>query len=110
MTRIGRVSEIGTLRALGFKKSSILAAFMLESLFLGLLGGILGSIGASFMQLITISTMNWQSFSELAFSFALTFGIVWKSLLFSLGMGLVGGVLPAIRAARMSIVDALRAS
>jgi ABC-type antimicrobial peptide transport system permease subunit len=62
------------------------------------------------MQIITISTMNWQTFSELAFSFTLTFEIVWKSLLFSLIMGLVGGVLPAIRAARMSIVEALRAS
>jgi len=105
-----RVSEIGTLRALGFQKSSILAAFVLESLFLGLLGGLLGVGAASFMQLITISTMNWQSFSELAFSFALTFGTVWKSLLFAMGMGFVGGVLPAVRAARLSIVDALRAS
>jgi ABC-type antimicrobial peptide transport system permease subunit len=54
--------------------------------------------------------MNWQTFSELAFSFTLTLEIVWKSLLFSLIMGLVGGVLPAIRAARMSIVEALRAT
>ncbi|UFS68913.1 ABC transporter permease [Geomonas sp. RF6] len=105
-----RVSEIGTLRALGFQRSSILAAFVLESLFLGLLGGLLGIAAASFMQLITISTMNWQSFSELAFSFALTFGTIWKSLLFSMGMGFIGGVLPAFRAARLSIVDALRAS
>jgi ABC-type antimicrobial peptide transport system permease subunit len=73
-------------------------------------GGVLGIFFASFMQVITISTMNWQTFSELAFSFTLTFEIVWKSLLFSLIMGLVGGVLPAIRAARMSIVEALRAS
>jgi putative ABC transport system permease protein len=105
-----RIVEIGTLRALGFQKGSILAAFILESLFLGLLGGIVGIFFASFMQLITISTMNWQSFAELAFSFALTFGIVWKSLVFSLIMGFVGGVLPAFRAARMKIVDALRSS
>jgi ABC-type antimicrobial peptide transport system permease subunit len=62
------------------------------------------------MQLITISTMNWQTFAELAFSFALTFEIVWKSLLFSLIMGFIGGVLPAFRAARMNIVEALRAT
>jgi len=105
-----RTTEIGTMRALGFGKGSILIAFILESLFLGMVGGGLGIFFASFMQVITISTMNWQTFSELAFSFTLTFEIVWKSFLFSLIMGLVGGVLPAIRAARMSIVDALRAT
>jgi putative ABC transport system permease protein len=103
-----RVGEIGTLRALGFQSSSILAAFLLESLFLGLVGGISGLFCASFMQLITISTMNWQTFSELAFSFTLTFDIIWKSLLFSIAMGFIGGVIPAIRASRLRIVDALR--
>ena len=103
-----RVGEIGTLRALGFQSSSVLAAFLLESLLLGLIGGIAGLICASFMQLVTISTMNWQTFSELAFSFTLTFDIAWKSLLFSVVMGFVGGVIPAIRAGRLKIVDALR--
>ena len=103
-----RITEIGTLRALGFRKGSILGAFILESLFLGLVGGIFGLAGASLMQLVTISTMNWQTFAELAFSFTLTFNIVWKSLLFSIIMGFVGGVLPAFRAARLNIVDALR--
>lgn len=105
-----RTGEIGTLRALGFRKGSVLAAFLLESLFLSLLGGAIGLGLASTMQLLTISTMNWQSFSELAFSFTLTPGIVVKSLAFALAMGLVGGVLPAARAARMNIVDALRAA
>lgn len=105
-----RIVEIGTLRALGFGKGSILLAFILESLFLGLLGGVAGLFAASFMQLITISTMNWATFSELAFSFTMTGEIAWKSLLFSLVMGFVGGVLPAFRAARMNIVDALRAT
>jgi ABC-type antimicrobial peptide transport system permease subunit len=105
-----RTTEIGTLRALGFEKFSILMAFILESLFLGLIGGLVGIVSASFMQLITISTMNWSTFSELAFSFALTGEIVWKSLVFSLIMGFVGGVLPAFRAARMNIVDALRST
>jgi ABC-type antimicrobial peptide transport system permease subunit len=105
-----RVTEIGTLRALGFRSGSILVAFVLESLFLGMLGGVIGVFAASFMQLITISTMNWASFAELAFGFDLTAGIVAESLAFSLGMGFVGGLLPAFRAARLSIVDALRAS
>jgi putative ABC transport system permease protein len=105
-----RVGEIGTLRALGFQRTSILSAFIMEALLLGLCGGLLGVGAASFMQLITISTMNWASFSELAFSFSLTFGIFWKSLLFSLVMGFIGGMLPAVRASRMNIVTALRAS
>ena len=105
-----RIIEIGTLRALGFRSGSILAAFIMESLFLGLIGGLAGLVFASFMQFITISTMNWQTFAELAFSFNLTVPIILKSLAFSLVMGFVGGVLPAFRAARMNIVDALRAS
>ncbi len=105
-----RVGEIGTLRALGFQRSSILAAFLAEALLLGLIGGIAGVFCASFMQLITISTMNWQTFSELAFSFRLTVTTVLESLSFSLFMGLAGGLIPALRAGRMSIVDALRES
>jgi putative ABC transport system permease protein len=103
-----RVMEIGTLRALGFGRKSILAAFLLEALLLGLIGGITGLLFASLMQFITISTVNWQTFSELAFSFTLTTGIIWRSLLFALGMGLIGGALPSLRAARMNIVEALR--
>jgi putative ABC transport system permease protein len=105
-----RISEIGILRALGFSRRSILSAFLMESMFLGLVGGCAGLFFASFMQFITISTVNWQTFSELAFSFTLTGEIVYKSLLFSMIMGFIGGVLPAVRAARMNIVDALRAS
>jgi ABC-type antimicrobial peptide transport system permease subunit len=82
----------------------------MESLFLGFIGGLLGLFGASFMDQLTISTMNWQTFSELAFSFTLTFDIIWKSLLFSIMMGLVGGFIPAVRAGRLKIVDALRES
>jgi putative ABC transport system permease protein len=103
-----RVSEIGTMRALGFRRRSIMGAFLLESLLLSLTGGIAGLFFASFLQFITISTMNFQTFSELAFSFSLSFDIVLKSLTFSLFMGFAGGVLPAFRASRMNIVDALR--
>lgn len=104
-----RIGEIGTLRALGFQRRSILAAFLIESLLLGLAGGGVGLFLASFLQLFTVSTMNFQTFSELAFSFTLTPDIMYKSLLFALVMGFVGGVLPAMRASRMNIVNALRA-
>src|SRR4030043_17031 len=102
-----RTSGIGTLRALGFQRKRILATFLLESLILAFSGGLVGLFFASFLQLYTVSTMNWQTFSELAFSFSLTFGIAYKALLFSLVMGFVGGALPAIRASRMNIVEAL---
>jgi ABC-type antimicrobial peptide transport system permease subunit len=103
-----RTAEIGTLRALGFRRRNILLAFLLEAMLLGLLGGLAGIFFASFMQLLTISTVNWQTFSELAFSFSMTPAVAVKCLLFSLGMGFVGGVLPAARAGRMNIVEALR--
>jgi ABC-type antimicrobial peptide transport system permease subunit len=105
-----RVAEIGTLRALGFQRRSILAAFLLEALMLGLVGGVAGLAFASAMQLVSFSTTNFQSFSELAFGFRLTPRIAVASLVFALAMGFVGGFLPAVRAARMEIVDALRAA
>jgi ABC-type antimicrobial peptide transport system permease subunit len=104
-----RTTEIGTLRALGFRRNNILSAFLAEALMLGAAGGIAGLILASFMQFLTISTMNWQSFSELAFSFTLTVEIILKSLGFALVMGFAGGFLPAAKASRLAIVDALRA-
>jgi putative ABC transport system permease protein len=105
-----RTAEIGTLRAIGFQRKSILTAFILESLFLGCIGGFIGLFFASFLQLFTISTMNFQTFSELAFTFSLNFRIIYQAMAFSLIMGFVGGVLPAFRASRMNIVEALRAS
>ena len=105
-----RTAEIGTLRALGFSRGAILAAFLGEALLLGLLGGIVGLIGASAMQALSISTTNFQTFAEIAFSFTLTPRIVVVSLIFAVAMGFVGGFLPAARAARMKIVDALRAA
>lgn len=105
-----RTGEIGTLRALGFRRRAILLSFLAESLFLGLAGGCAGLFFASFMQFITISTLNFQSFSELAFRFTLTPVILIQSLVFALVMGFIGGVLPAFRASRMQIVDALRTS
>lgn len=103
-----RVPEIGTLRAIGFTRGSILAAFLLESMLLGLLGGMAGVGLAAGLSFVSFSTTNFQTFSELSFKFALTPWIVGLSLAFSLVMGVVGGFLPAVRAARMNIVAALR--
>mgnify|MGYP003411810313 FL=1 len=102
-----RTAEIGTLRALGFQRTNILLAFLLESLILGFFGGCAGLLFASLLQFITVSTMNFQTFSELAFSFAITPGIIMKAMAFSLFMGFAGGILPAIRASRMNLVDSL---
>ena len=104
-----RTAEIGTMRALGFQKMNILGSFLVEALLLGLSGGIAGLFVASFLQFFTVSTLNFQTFSELAFSFTMTTGIVTKAMAFALIMGFVGGVLPAFRAARMNIVESLRA-
>ncbi len=105
-----RTVEIGTMRALGFRRRSILTAYLVESLTIALIGGGVGLFLASFLQLFTISTINFDSFAELAFSFALSPSIVISSLLFALAMGFIGGFLPSVRAARLNIVNALRAS
>jgi putative ABC transport system permease protein len=103
-----RTAEIGTLRAIGFQRSAILTAFLAEALLMGLIGGMLGLALASFLQFFTVSTTNFQTFAELAFQFRLSGEIVAQAMSFSLIMGLVGGLLPALRAARMNIVEALR--
>jgi len=103
-----RTTEIGTLRSLGFQRRTILFAFLLESLILGFIGGCAGLFFAAFLQFFTVSTTNFQTFSELAFSFTLTPTTVGKGLAFSLLMGFVGGVLPAFKASRLNIVEALQ--
>jgi ABC-type antimicrobial peptide transport system permease subunit len=105
-----RTGEIGTLRALGFRRQAVLVAFLLESLLLALVGGILGLAAASLMQAVSVSTTNFQTFAELSFNFRLTPGIAVQTLVFSLVMGFVGGFIPAWRAAQLKIVDCLRAA
>ncbi|MCI0595309.1 MAG: ABC transporter permease [candidate division Zixibacteria bacterium] len=103
-----RSAEIGTLRALGFQRRSVLSAFLVESVLLSLAGGLVGLAAASLLSLVTVSTTNWDTFSELAFGFALSTAIVGSALVFSVLMGFFGGFLPAVRAARMNIINALR--
>lgn len=104
----GRVAEIGTLRAIGFTRGAVLLAFLAESTLLGLIGGLAGVGLAAGLSFLTFSTTNFQTFSELAFRFTLAPWIVALSLAFSLFMGIVGGFLPALRASRLGIVEALR--
>ncbi len=105
-----RTREIGALRALGFGRWTILAAFLAESLLLGLMGGAAGIACSSLLQFSSISTVNWGTFSELVFGFKLTVTIALYTLGFGAAMGILGGILPAWRAAGLNIVDALRAS
>jgi putative ABC transport system permease protein len=105
-----RVGEIGTLRALGFRRASVLAAFLAEALLLGLAGGVAGLAAAALMQFASFSTTNFQTFADLSFRFVLTPGIAAQTIAFAVVMGLVGGFLPALRAARLEIVEALRAA
>ena len=105
-----RIGEIGTLRALGFRRGAVLTAFMAESLLLSALGGVVGLAAASMMQVVDVSTTNFQTFAELAFAFVLTPRIAVQTLAFALAMGVVGGFIPAWRAARLQIVDCLRAA
>jgi ABC-type lipoprotein release transport system permease subunit len=105
-----RTVEIGTLRALGFRRRSVLAAFLVESVLLAIIGGLAGLGLASLMSFVRISTVNFGTFAELAFGFVLSPSIVWNSMFFSLIMGVVGGFLPAVRASRMNILAALRSA
>ena len=105
-----RTGEIGTLRALGFRRGAVLAAFMTESLLLAALGGLVGLAAASVMQAVDVSTTNFQTFAELAFRFVLTPQIAVQAMVFALAMGVVGGFVPAWRAARLQIVECLRAA
>lgn len=104
----GRSREIGTLRALGFSKFSILLSFLLESIVLAVAGGAIGSVAALAMKAVKITMLNAGTFSEIVFGFEPTPQIIVSSIALSAFMGLVGGFLPAVRAARVSPVEAMR--
>jgi putative ABC transport system permease protein len=103
-----RTREIGTLRALGFSKLSILTSFVIESMILALIGGVIGCLLALPVNGIATGTMNFRTFSELAFSFQITPDLVMFALIFSLVLGFIGGLLPSRLAARMPITKSLR--
>jgi len=103
-----RAREIATMRALGFGGGSIIVSFVFESLVIATVGGIVGCLAVLPLNGFTAGTMNWQTFSHLAFAFQVTPGLLVVGLVFGLIMGLLGGVLPAIRAARLPVASALR--
>jgi putative ABC transport system permease protein len=103
-----RRSEIGVLRALGFSRTAILFSFLFESLLLALLGGIIGIGAALLLGMVKFSMMNFQTFSELVFEFRATPEILITALVFGGAMGVLGGFLPAVQAARTKAIEAMR--
>jgi putative ABC transport system permease protein len=105
----GRTQEIATLRALGFGAMPVVMSVLAEAVLLALTGGVIGGLlaWAAFDGYQT-ATMNWQSFSQVAFAFAVTPALLLRGLFYAMIMGLIGGLLPAIRAARLPVVTALR--
>jgi putative ABC transport system permease protein len=103
-----RKREVATLRALGFGAGSIVLSFTAEALLVALAGGLLGCLAVLPINGLTTSTLNFQTFSHLAFAFRITAPLLGLGIAFALLMGLVGGVPPAIRAARLPVAAALR--
>lgn len=106
-----RTVEIATLRALGFGGTAVVVSVLIEALLLALAGGVLGA-GIAYVVFngYSVSTLNFQTFSQVAFAFAVTPELLWQGILWALTIGFIGGLFPALRAARLPIVDALRAS
>lgn len=105
-----RTREIGTLRVLGFKRREIYASFLIESIALALIGGLLGCLFSLPLNGIATGTIGWNTFAEIAFEFRITGELLARGMLFALVMGLLGGLLPARTAARKPVLDALRAA
>jgi putative ABC transport system permease protein len=103
-----RTKEIGTLRVLGFSRTSVLIAFLLESTSIALIGALIGIVLALPLNFVSTGTSNWMTFSEIAFNFRVTPDLMIIALIFGAVIGFIGSLLPSIRAARFKIVDALR--
>ena len=104
-----RSREIGTLRVLGFQRRWVLLAFVLESGFLAIVGGLLGCVLALPVHGISTGTLNFSTFAELAFQFRITPAMLGLGIAFAAFIGAFGGLLPAMLAARRPIVQSLRA-
>ncbi len=105
---MSRTKEVGTLRALGFSRWSILTSFMVEAALLAVAGGSLGCLMALPIHGLSTGTANFITFSEILFNFRITPRILGEGMVFAVAVGLVGGLLPASRAARLRVIDALR--
>ena len=104
----GRIREVGTLRAIGFGRATVLGVFLRESLTLSAVSGLLGLLAASLLSRVGFSTLNQQSFTLITFHFSFSFEVAVAAFSFSLAMGLIGGFLPAWTASRLPIVTAIR--
>jgi putative ABC transport system permease protein len=104
-----RSREIAVLRAIGFGSGSIVLSFVSESLWIALIGGVVGCVAVLPVNGITTGTVNWQTFAHLSFAFRITADLLALGLGFALVMGLVGGLPPAVRAARANVATTLRA-
>jgi putative ABC transport system permease protein len=104
-----RTREVGTLRVLGFRRRTILASFLVEGAFLALIGGVLGCILALPMNGFATGTLSFDNFSEVVFEFRITPQLITKGLLFSLIVGVIGSLFPAVRAARLPVIASLKA-
>jgi len=104
-----RQREIGTLRALGFSRRSILTSFLLESIVLASIGGGVGALASIGLKFVKITMLNVGTWAEIVFAFEPTPDILIRSIILAGGMGVVGGFLPAVRAARVSPIEAMRA-
>lgn len=103
-----RKRELATMRAIGFKRRTIVAAMVIESAFVALVGGVLGVLMALPVNFISTGTVNWQTFSEVAFNFRVDEVVAAIGILLAVISGVVGGLIPAISAARLPITRALR--
>ncbi len=103
-----RGREIATMRALGFTSFNVILSFLFEALLISFVGGVLGCLFVLPLNGLTTSTMNFQTFSNLAFAFKITLNLLLLGVLFALVMGILGGMFPAIRAARLPVAQALR--
>jgi putative ABC transport system permease protein len=103
-----RKREVGTLRALGFSRFQILTSFVIESTVLAVSGGVIGMLAALLLTTTSVSMMNFQTWQEITFSFAASPGILLTCLVAGIGMGVLGGFFPALKAAGTSPIEAMR--
>ena len=103
-----RGREIATMRAVGFSSSNVILSFLFEALLISFVGGVLGCFAVLPLNGLTTTTMNFQTFSNLAFAFKITFDLLVMGVLFAFVMGVLGGLIPAVRAAVRPVAIALR--
>ena len=105
-----RTREIGTLRVLGFRRRTVMASFLIEGAFLSFIGGLIGCALALPLHGYTTATVSFETFSETVFAFTITPTLLAQGLVFAVAVGLFGTFLPALRASRLPVISALKAT